>query len=87
MTGDNQEDTFETRFGTARVVARADLLPPDAWHAAFDRDTKDHRYYRLCEATLRQPNFHYRYLLLTDRAGNVRALQPFSSRTRISSPV
>ncbi len=71
------DETFETRFGTARVVTRADLLDPAAWRAAFGRDAKDDRYYRLCEATLRQSNFHYRYLLLTDRAGAVRALQPF----------
>ena len=71
------DDTFETRFGTARVVTRADGLDPAAWKAAFGRDAKDHQYYRLCEATLRQPNFHYRYLLLTDRTGTVRALQPF----------
>ena len=71
------DETFETPFGTARVVPRADQLDPAAWRAAFARDTKDERYYRLCEATLQQPNFDYRYLLLTDRAGTVRALQPF----------
>ncbi len=71
------DETFETRFGTARVATRADQLDPAAWRAAFGRDAKDDRYYRLCEATLQQPNFHYRYLLLTDRAGTVRALQPF----------
>lgn len=53
------------------------MLDPADWHAAFDRDAKDARYYRLCETTLRQPNFHYRYLLLSDRTGAVRALQPF----------
>ena len=72
-----EPETFQTRFGTAQVVDRAELLDPAVWRAAFARDAKDHRYYRLCEATIRQPNFHYRYLLLTDRAGTVRALQPF----------
>ena len=70
-------EIFETPFGTAQIVNRADALDPADWHAVFDRDAKDARYYRLCETTLRQPNFHYRYLLLRDRAGAVRALQPF----------
>ncbi len=70
-------ETFATRFGTARVCTQADQVEPAAWRAAFDRDAKDHRYYRLCETTLRQPNFDYRYLVLTDRAGVVRAVQPF----------
>ena len=72
-----QAETFETRFGTARVCTHADQIDPAAWQAAFDRDAKDHRYYRLCETTLRQPNFHYRYLVLSDRAGVVRVVQPF----------
>ena len=70
-------EAFQIPFGTAQVVDRADALDPADWHAAFDRDAKDARYYRLCETTLRQPNFDYRYLLLRDRAGAVRALQPF----------
>ena len=70
-------ETFPLSFGTAQIVDRADALDPVDWHAAFDRDAKDARYYRLCETTLRQPNFHYRYLLLRDRTGAVRALQPF----------
>ncbi len=70
-------ETLHTAFGTAWIVDRADLLDLADWHAAFDRDAKDHRYYRLCETTLRQPNFHYRYLLLRDHTGAVRALQPF----------
>lgn len=71
------EECFETPFGMARVVTRADQIDPAVWRAAFDRDAKDGRYYRLCEATLRQPNFNYRHLLLRDRSGVVRALQPF----------
>ena len=77
MNSATPDDTFETRFGTARVVHRADEIDPALWRAAFARDAKDDRYYQLCETTLRQPNFHYRYLLLTDRGGVVRALQPF----------
>ncbi len=77
MHGEPPEESFETPFGTARVVTRAAALDPGAWEAAFGGAAKDFRYYQLCETTLRQPNFDYRYLLLTDRAGRVRALQPF----------
>ncbi len=69
--------SFDIPSGTAQIVDRADLLNPTDWRAAFGKDAKDDRYYRLCEATLRQPNFDYRYLLLRDRTGTVRALQPF----------
>ena len=70
------EETFETPFGSARVVSSADLLDSGDWQAAFDGCAKDARYYRICEITLPQANFDYRYLLLRDRAGKVRALQP-----------
>ena len=71
-----QTELFDTPFGPARVVSRADMLDPQDWHMAFDGFAKDDRYYRLCETTLAQPNFDYRYLLLRDRKGWVRALQP-----------
>ncbi len=70
-------ETLPTPFGTAQIVDHADLLDPADWQAAFDRHAKDGRYYRLCETTLRQPNFHHRYLLLRDHTGTARALQPF----------
>ena len=76
MHADPQEETFETAFGTVRVATRADAFSPAAWQATFGGTAKDFRYYELCETTLRQANFDYRYLLLTDRAGTVRALQP-----------
>ena len=76
MHGDSQEETFDTAFGTVRVATRADAFDPAAWRQTFGGTAKDFRYYELCETTLRQSNFDYRYLLLTDRAGAVRALQP-----------
>ncbi len=74
--GDGEGESFETPFGTVRVVRHAAQLDPGAWTAAFGGTAKDFRYYELCEKTLQQPNFDYRYLLLTDRDGRVRALQP-----------
>ena len=76
MHADSQEETFETAFGTVRVAPHADRFDPAAWQSTFSGTAKDFRYYELCETTLRQPNFDYRYLLLTDRAGKARALQP-----------
>ena len=74
--GDDDDERFDTAFGNVRVVKRAARYGPEAWSAAFGGTAKDFRYYELCEKTLRQPNFDYRYLLLTDRGGRVRALQP-----------
>ncbi len=56
---------FEVPFGAVRVVPQAGQLGPEAWRATFGNTAKDFRYYELCEQTLRQPNFDYRYLLLT----------------------
>ena len=73
----DQPERFQTTFGTAEIVDRAALLDQAAWRDAFAGVCKDHRYLETCEATLRQPNFDYRYLLLCDREGTVRAVQPF----------
>jgi hypothetical protein len=69
-------ETFETGFGSAQVVTRAALIDPAVWAEIFGGTAKDGRYYQICETTLAQPNFDYRYLLLRDRTGKVRALQP-----------
>ena len=70
------DETFPTAFGSARVVAHASQLDDADWTRALDGASKDIRYYRLCEKTLPQANFTYRYLLLRDHAGYARALQP-----------
>ncbi len=69
-------ESFDTPFGNVQVVTQAAALRPEDWQAAFCGAAKDFRYYEICETTLRQPNFDYRYLQLTDRAGRTRALQP-----------
>lgn len=61
--------------GVARVLSRDDLDPFDAWKNAFEGKTKDHRFYELVADTL-ENNFEHHYLVLEDRAGKVRALQP-----------
>ena len=59
----------------AKITSLADLQNCDAWPRAFRNKCKDHRYYEIVDQTL-EGGFEYRYLLLEDRSGNVRAIQP-----------
>jgi hypothetical protein len=61
--------------GIARVLSRADLEGCDAWPHAFAGKTKDHRFYEIVADTL-DSKFEHHYLLLEDRTGKVRAIQP-----------
>jgi hypothetical protein len=58
------------------VVARADLREIPCWQSALANERKDHRYYELIEDTL-HPEFDYRYFVIRDTTGEVRAVQPF----------
>ena len=46
------------------------------WGSAFSDSRKHHRYYELVEDTIRQ-GFDYRYFVIRDALGEVRAVQPF----------
>jgi len=61
--------------GLAKIVKATVLEGNDAWRRSFAGKTKDHRYYELIERTLANQFEHY-YLVLDDRVGNVRAVQP-----------
>ena len=61
--------------GIARVLSRTDLDSVEAWQRAFAGKSKDHRFYEIVADTLGS-NFEHYYLLLEDRAGNVRGIQP-----------
>ena len=61
--------------GAARVLSLEDLQDFEEWKRAFTGKCKDHRFYEMVEQTL-DPKFEHRYLLLEDREGNVRAIQP-----------
>jgi predicted N-acyltransferase len=61
--------------GTARILKLSDLPSLDAWKRAFQDKCKDHRYYALIEQTLAN-DFEYRYIILEDQSGSVRAIQP-----------
>jgi predicted N-acyltransferase len=61
--------------GLAKIVKAAALERDDAWRRSFASKTKDHRYYELIERTLANQFEHY-YLVLGDRVGKLRAVQP-----------
>jgi predicted N-acyltransferase len=67
--------TISFPHGVARIVTLAELRDIEAWKRAFQNKCKDHRYYEIIEQTLAN-DFEYRYLLLEDQAGRVRAIQP-----------
>jgi hypothetical protein len=57
------------------LVSRAELANCPQWTQAFGRQRKDHRYYEIVEDTIRQ-GFDYRYFVIKDESGTVRAVQP-----------
>jgi predicted N-acyltransferase len=61
--------------GLAKIVKATALERDDAWRRSFASKTKDHRYYELIERTLANQFEHY-YLVLGDRVGKLRAVQP-----------
>ncbi len=61
--------------GLAKIVRVEDLRGNDFWKRAFANQSKDHRYYELIDRTLAGQFEHY-YIVLEDRVGNVRAVQP-----------
>jgi predicted N-acyltransferase len=62
--------------GTVEVVSGQMARASPHWQRAFARQHKDHRYYEIVEDTL-HPEFAYRYFVIRDAHGAVRALQPF----------
>lgn len=62
-------------FGVARILTRDELNNIDAWQHAFPGKTKDHRFYEIVADTL-DSKFEHHYLVLEDRTGKVRGIQP-----------
>jgi Acetyltransferase (GNAT) domain len=58
------------------VIRRDALTQFPCWRSAFANERKDHRYYELIEDTLHS-EFDYRYFVIRDASGEVRAVQPF----------
>lgn len=61
--------------GIAHILSREELQQCDSWRHAFAGKSKDHRFYEIVADTLEGQFEHY-YLLLEDRTGKVRAVQP-----------
>jgi hypothetical protein len=61
--------------GTARILTLSGVRNLEAWKRAFQDKCKDQFYYELIDETLAN-DFEYRYALLEDSSGNVRAIQP-----------
>ena len=61
--------------GTARILKLSDVRKLDEWQRAFQGKCKDRRYYELIEETLAN-DFEYRYVVLADRSGSIRGIQP-----------
>ena len=60
--------------GTVRIPTLVGVRKLDAWPRAFRDRCKDHRYYELIEETLAN-DFDYRYAVIEDSSGNIRAIQ------------
>jgi len=58
------------------TVSRAEIERCPGWPPAFAKERKDHRYYEILEDTIHQ-GFDYRYFILKDEGGKIRAVQPF----------
>jgi len=67
---------LDTPNGSVYVATRQQLERLPEWSGAFSRHRKDRRYYEVVEDTIQQ-GFDYRYFVLEDPTGRVRALQPF----------
>ena len=62
--------------GNATIATGPELREHKAWSRVFHGKCKDHRYYEIIEETL-DNDFQYQYLLLHDRTGVIRGIQPF----------
>ena len=61
--------------GNVTLLSRTELAGCRPWQQALRTVCKDHRYYEIIEGTLAN-EFEHRYLLLDDRNGKTRAVQP-----------
>ena len=76
MSDRNASTDILTDRGTVRVATRKQIEEIPAWRQAFAQTRKDWRYYQIVEDTIDQ-GFDYRYFVLEDPRGCVKAVQPF----------
>ena len=79
--------TIPFPLGVARILSLGDLQNLEEWTRAFAGKCKDHRFYEIVEQTL-DSKFEHSYLLLEDKGGKVRAIQPlfFVDQIRLWNP-
>src|SRR5438270_2078939 len=68
--------SFPTAHGVVYVATRSQIEAYGPWKSSFANQRKDWRYYQIVEDTILQ-GFDYRYFILEDNKGEVRAVQPF----------
>lgn len=68
--------TSKTCFGSVAVTDRVPTGDEAVWAAGLSAYATDHRYYEIVHLTLGS-QFQHRYLVLKDRDGLTRAIQPF----------
>jgi len=67
--------TLPTSFGSAALTDRVPLLDQGVWASGLSAYATDHRYYEIAHQTLGS-QFQHRYVVLKDRDGLTRAIQP-----------
>jgi hypothetical protein len=76
----NQAVNFPEQANVAlpsvEVVSRAEASKCKHWANTLSSEAKDRRYYELVEDTI-HAEFDYRYFIVRDETGEVRAIQPF----------
>ena len=70
-----ERETIPFSEGLACILSRAELSEEEAWQSAFAGKAKDHRFYEIVADTL-GPAFDHHYVVLEDRKGQVRGIQP-----------
>ena len=75
MRGVDPAAPAPSRDGAVEIATRADLARIGRWRRSFSGQRKDHRFYELVERTI-CPDFTYRYFIIRDGRGEVRAIQP-----------
>jgi Acetyltransferase (GNAT) domain len=63
-------------FGSLTAARLEDMSAKEVWQRAFQSQRKDRRYYEIVEKTI-CPEFIFRYALIRDEGGRIRAVQPY----------
>src|SRR6202521_2837057 len=76
ITGARWPDDAAVAGGSVEVCSPSELVRCGRWASAFASERKDRRFYELVEDTI-HPESDYRYFVIKDGSGEIRAIQPF----------